>query len=72
MKVATQVEPEIASVITYLQALQSAPNRKERDMFLRNAPEAEATCLRIQAFLQDLAKKGGRVSTAKSYTDAER
>ena len=72
LKVATQVEPEIASVITYLQALQSAPNRKERDMFLRNAPEAEATCLRIQAFLQDLARKGGRATTPKSPPDAER
>jgi len=65
LKVATQTGPELTSVIDFLQALQSAPNRKERDNVLRRSADMETACLRIQSFLLDLAENGGQSALSR-------
>lgn len=58
LKASTQTIPELDEIIAFLQDIQQAPNRKERDRLLRKIDRVEASCMNIRNFLDDISKKG--------------
>ena len=58
LKARTQSIPELDEIIDFLQNIQKAPNRKERDRLLRKIDRVEASCISIRNFLDDISQKG--------------
>lgn len=64
LKASTQSIPELDEIIEFLQDVQKAPNRKERDRLLRKINRIESSCLNIRTFLDDISQKGRKRSDA--------